>query len=263
MYALQASKQHGVGPLAFQHKASSRQSMNPSPVSPALNVGQGAPAMFAAAGPMLGDYRDRLPGESSNDYWRRMEEHEREHGIDPTEGARPWPSPEPVAGQCHGSSVGPMGTLRKGNGSVTGGVPFVAHPLRARDAKGVSQDGRTGRPYNIVTNERQHGPMAMAGMDEAAETLDASYYKGPGNVWGKERQMVAPQSVPRRLTPIECERLQGFPDDHTAWGVDEDGERVDMADSPRYRMMGNAVTVNVAHWIGRRIKIAQQDTDNG
>jgi site-specific DNA-cytosine methylase len=44
----------------------------------------------------------------------------------------------------------------------------------------------------------------------------------------------------RRLTPIECERLQGFPDDWT----------VGLADSHRYKQMGNAVTVNVAHYIG-------------
>lgn len=47
----------------------------------------------------------------------------------------------------------------------------------------------------------------------------------------------------RRLTPIECERLQGFPDGWT-------GEH---SDTQRYKMMGNAVTVNVAEWIGRRI----------
>ena len=44
----------------------------------------------------------------------------------------------------------------------------------------------------------------------------------------------------RRLTPIECERLQGFPDDWTAG----------QANSHRYKQMGNAVTVNVARWIG-------------
>ena len=47
----------------------------------------------------------------------------------------------------------------------------------------------------------------------------------------------------RRLTPTECERLQGFPDGWT------DGQ----ADSHRYKQMGNAVTVNVAEWIGKRI----------
>lgn len=56
----------------------------------------------------------------------------------------------------------------------------------------------------------------------------------------------------RRLTPVECERLQGFPDgwtipDETAW-QDHPGP-----DGPRYAQMGNAVTVPVAEWIGRRI----------
>lgn len=58
---------------------------------------------------------------------------------------------------------------------------------------------------------------------------------------------------PRRLTPKECERLQGFPDDWTRYY--HDGTEV--ADSPRYRMMGNAVTVNVSEWIGKQIMQAE------
>jgi len=61
-------------------------------------------------------------------------------------------------------------------------------------------------------------------------------------------------AIPRRLTPMECERLQGFPDGWTEFY--EDGTRV--ADRPRYRMMGNAVTVNVAEWIGQRIMSANE-----
>ena len=49
----------------------------------------------------------------------------------------------------------------------------------------------------------------------------------------------------RRLTPTECERLQGFPDGWTAVNG--------MSDSARYRMLGNAVAVPVAYWIGQRI----------
>lgn len=52
----------------------------------------------------------------------------------------------------------------------------------------------------------------------------------------------------RRLTPTECERLQGFPDGHTEG----------YADSTRYKMMGNAVTVSVAEWIGKRIAEAAE-----
>jgi DNA (cytosine-5)-methyltransferase 1 len=52
----------------------------------------------------------------------------------------------------------------------------------------------------------------------------------------------------RRLTPTECARLQGFPDD---WGAGQ-------SDSSQYRQYGNAVCVNVAEWIARRIAAAQQ-----
>ena len=60
-------------------------------------------------------------------------------------------------------------------------------------------------------------------------------------------------SVPRRLTPVECERLQGFPDGWTSKGITDEGDHKELADGPRYRMMGNAVTVNVAEWIGGRL----------
>lgn len=59
--------------------------------------------------------------------------------------------------------------------------------------------------------------------------------------------------IVRRLTPLECERLQGFPDGHTEIGIDEDGNEVILPDTPRYQQMGNAVTVNVIEWIGRRL----------
>ncbi len=56
----------------------------------------------------------------------------------------------------------------------------------------------------------------------------------------------------RRLTPIECERLQGFPDDHTAYG-NYDGEVKPMSNSQRYRQCGNAVTVDVVEAMARKI----------
>lgn len=48
----------------------------------------------------------------------------------------------------------------------------------------------------------------------------------------------------RRLTPIECERLQGFPDNWTKCGI-VDGKKVEISDTQRYKCLGNAVTVNV------------------
>lgn len=60
-------------------------------------------------------------------------------------------------------------------------------------------------------------------------------------------------SVVRRLTPVECCRLQGFPDDWNSEGINSKGKRIPMADGPRYRQLGNAVTVNVANWLANNL----------
>lgn len=54
-------------------------------------------------------------------------------------------------------------------------------------------------------------------------------------------------------TPRECERLQGFPDDFTKYGINEKGIKVEISDHHRYDMIGNAVTVNVVEFIARRL----------
>jgi DNA (cytosine-5)-methyltransferase 1 len=56
----------------------------------------------------------------------------------------------------------------------------------------------------------------------------------------------------RRLSPLECERLQGFPDFWTRWLADG----TEQSDSARYRQCGNAVAVPVAEWIARRLVAA-------
>ncbi len=57
----------------------------------------------------------------------------------------------------------------------------------------------------------------------------------------------------RRLMPIECERLQGLPDDWTRYGRKESGEVYELSDSARYKMIGNGGFVGAVEWIARRI----------
>ena len=57
----------------------------------------------------------------------------------------------------------------------------------------------------------------------------------------------------RRLTPMECERLQGFPDGWTSKGINEKGKNVKISDTQRYTTLGNAVTVNVIKAIMERL----------
>lgn len=59
----------------------------------------------------------------------------------------------------------------------------------------------------------------------------------------------------RRLTPLECERLQGYPDEHTLNAISEKtGKPYQQKDTARYKQCGNGVTATVAEWIGRRIE---------
>jgi DNA (cytosine-5)-methyltransferase 1 len=62
------------------------------------------------------------------------------------------------------------------------------------------------------------------------------------------------QSAVRRLTPRECERLQGFPDDYTL--VTYRGKSA--ADGPRYKALGNSMAVPVMRWIGERIAMVER-----
>ena len=63
----------------------------------------------------------------------------------------------------------------------------------------------------------------------------------------------------RRLTPKECERLQGFPDDYTAipWRGKDTPQ---CPDGPRYKAIGNSMAVPVMRWIGERIAAAANHT---
>jgi DNA (cytosine-5)-methyltransferase 1 len=73
---------------------------------------------------------------------------------------------------------------------------------------------------------------------DVINTLTAFMGTGGNNV-----SMVAKETTVRRLTPVECERLQGFPDDWTAG----------QSDSTRYKQMGNAVAVPVVEWLIQNI----------
>ena len=83
------------------------------------------------------------------------------------------------------------------------------------------------------------------------------------------------ETVIRRLTPTECERLQGFPDQHTQWGIEEPpcaltgsewtqwaaAHILQMSDSTRYKQCGNAVNVAVSTWLGWRVQMTQEELD--
>jgi DNA (cytosine-5)-methyltransferase 1 len=114
-----------------------------------------------------------------------------------------------------------------------------ASPSRSDGAKPLSA-------FKRVLGDPVKGPLVKG----IAHCLYAESARHTGTDWSRNYASY-PDGRVRRLTPLECERLQGFPDGWTfpRHRVDD----VDKLDSLRYHAVGNAVTVNVAEWLGRRI----------
>jgi site-specific DNA-cytosine methylase len=108
-------------------------------------------------------------------------------------------------------------------------------------------------PVNIYGgNKRPDRPEGgfYVRMDEAtSKTLDAASGLNPTCSQGGTAVMQL--MAVRRLTPVECERLQGFPDNYTAipWRGKEE-----TPDGPRYKALGNSMAVPVMKWIGEKIQ---------
>lgn len=61
------------------------------------------------------------------------------------------------------------------------------------------------------------------------------------------------ETIVRRLTPKETERLQGMPDDWSRWGLDENGKVYELSDSARYKIQGNGICTPFWRWLLLRI----------
>lgn len=85
---------------------------------------------------------------------------------------------------------------------------------------------------------------------QVTQTLDAVLHKGQMMPEKNRFPVVIQRGYPRKITPLESERLQGFPDGHTA--VPFKGKAV-AADTHRYKAIGNSMAVPVMRWIGERI----------
>ena len=164
--------------------------------------------------------------------------------------------------------------MHKGiNTTCDEGQTMIAHSLRA-DGFEASEDG-TGRgtplvPVGFYQNEGSHGSgdntniaptlkgakhsnfAAVAFDARQSDVIQYGEKTGPLDTDGHTMGIHAGMAV-RRLTPRECERLQGFPDDYTLTPY----RGKPAADGPRYKALGNSMAVPVMHWIGKRIQQVQ------
>jgi DNA (cytosine-5)-methyltransferase 1 len=139
-----------------------------------------------------------------------------------------------------GGQVAIAFTLPGSDGTVSTATPTdVAGSVRTK-APGSIENSST-------TAVLQEQPIAWSGELTASTGIAGTIQRGGEG--GRADGVMTPRMAVRRLTPRECERLQGFPDDYTL--VEYRGKLA--ADGPRYRALGNSMAVPVMRWIGQRI----------
>ena len=106
---------------------------------------------------------------------------------------------------------------------------------------------QTATDVHAVAYEHHSQDSRVKELPEVCSTVTAKYGTGGGNM------PIVATSYVRRLMPIECERLQGFPDNYTkiSW---RGKEPEDCPNGHRYKAMGNSMAVPVMRWIGERIQ---------
>lgn len=176
-----------------------------------------------------------------------------------------------------------------GDGQITGAIAAAPGVQQQHYvAQSVALRGREGGGTAEISGDVATALRASSGggdkphvLTNTADTLTSNWHKGSGALAGKAAGVLNPVFhgvAVRRLMPVECERLQGFPDGHTdipAWyacrcghAFPEDlgkygcpnccGENTarlkTVADGPRYRAIGNSMAVPCMAWIGTRIQ---------
>ena len=260
----------GVEPVIADPLRSGGDGLPPSPRTP----GEVVYNAYSAADRIRGTegVASTLSGPTYSMNWQSGQD-----GLHPQEGRTdPVVSNQTIAVYSTPSTEGSGTVNSDGSGNmITGAIPIdmqnashlsdgIAEPNRKGSGIGTEGDPM----YTLTSNDRHAvsatdtakwakqagGPAGSASetdncvIQDTAEPLAAaltgSYNAARGNSSDCSKLITQPQAnAVRRLTPVECCRLQGFPDD---WNDDQ-------TDSQRYRQMGNAVCVPVAEWIGRRI----------
>ena len=123
------------------------------------------------------------------------------------------------------------------------GTDNIVGALCARDYKGISADnageGKIIAHAFKIRGGCEGGGKGYLGQDEQAFTISTV-----------QDQQISNGMAVRRLTPVECERLQGFPDNYT-------NIKENCPDGPRYKALGNSMAVPVMRWIGTRIQMVE------
>ena len=148
-----------------------------------------------------------------------------------------------------------MRSMNSRRGQQNGGGQLAIHIVEGDSAASTPDLPRLragvgrGEETAIAISESQTGYVRESDITQALGCA--------GGKVGQGYQAVRQANTVRRLTPRECERLQGFPDDYTL--IPYRGKpAADCPDGPRYKALGNSMAVPVMHWIGQRVQAVDE-----
>jgi DNA (cytosine-5)-methyltransferase 1 len=165
---------------------------------------------------------------------------------------------QPIAG-----TLGNRGT--RSHTELDGHGAYI--PVHIQDGREINKQqngigvGQPGDPQFTLQAAHSHAVAIGTDCYNGAITGDVAATMGtPGSSVNASGPTVMQTMTVRRLTPRECERLQGFPDDYTLipW---RKKAADDCPDGPRYKALGNSMAVNVVTWIGERIAAFEAGED--
>lgn len=132
-------------------------------------------------------------------------------------------------------------------------VPVLT-PMRENKRQMGRRFKTDGEPAFTVTAQDRHGVLQLRGPDDVSKTVRCGGRGSPLES-KQNHDSVYDGARIRRFTPLECFRLQGFPDSHY-----HNARAVGISDNQLYRQAGNAVTVNVVETIGARLREISGDS---
>lgn len=173
-----------------------------------------------------------------------------------------------------GREAGPGSAVAVEGGPGSGGrvlanrvIPFDTTQITSDKNYSSPQAGDPCRPLAATTDfpaiAFEGGPGSRREVTAYQDVGWSRWRNGLGPISSHDDNGTNPVAIggdrPRRLMPVECERLQGFPDGYTA--VPYRGKT--MADSSRRFVLGNSIAINVLRWIGLRIEMVRQVPGGG
>lgn len=140
-------------------------------------------------------------------------------------------------------------------GTSAGKVLFESECSDRDPAAGRPNGKKTPSLFQKVVGNTRKGPLVKA----LAHCIYAESARHTGTDWSRN-YVWYPDGRVRRFVPNEVERVQGFPED---WAIPSglDESELERIDSARYHAIGNAVTPQVAEWLGRRLFAVMQEQD--